>query len=111
MSVYKLVVMTTPVEGREDDYNQWYQGIHIPQVLTIPGMQGAQRFKATRSLNDRKPYPYLAIFDIETDNIAGVFAEMGRRAQANEITRCDAVDPNSYVVTYEALGPRTQARS
>jgi len=39
-----LIVFTNPVEGRDDEYNDWYTNTHLPDVLKIPGITGAQRF-------------------------------------------------------------------
>ena len=30
-----LVVLTNPVEGREDEYNEWYSGRHLEDVLAV----------------------------------------------------------------------------
>ena len=35
MPSYKLIVMTQPVEGREQEYNDWYQGMHLPDLVSV----------------------------------------------------------------------------
>ena len=32
---------------REDEYNDWYTNTHLPEVLDIPGITAARRFKAS----------------------------------------------------------------
>lgn len=63
-----LMTLTNPVEGAEDDYNEWYSGTHLREILAVPGFVRAQRFK----LIEEQPgpagdpqYRYLAIYHIE----------------------------------------------
>jgi hypothetical protein len=35
------LVFSNPVEGREDEYNAWYDEVHLPDVQRIPGVVGA----------------------------------------------------------------------
>jgi len=42
-----LVVLTNPVAGREDDYNDWYTNRHLGDVLEVPGIVSAKRLKKT----------------------------------------------------------------
>jgi hypothetical protein len=38
-----LLVFTNPAEGREDEFHKWYDEVHIPDVLRVPGVESAQR--------------------------------------------------------------------
>lgn len=63
-----LVVMTNPVEGREDEYNEWYSGQHLADVLAVEGFVAAQRFEFAESKLSRKPPArYLAIYEVADD--------------------------------------------
>ncbi len=43
-----LAVRATVEEGREEDFNHWYNTEHIPDVLrAFPGCLGASRYKVT----------------------------------------------------------------
>jgi len=92
MSSYVLVAASSAVEGRDDDYNEWYDTIHIQDLLAIPGINSARRFEATPFGMSTPPGKYLAIYEIETDDIAGVMGELGRRAAAGEMRQSDALD-------------------
>ncbi|MDA3630739.1 hypothetical protein OU415_35305 [Saccharopolyspora sp. WRP15-2] len=71
MGRYKFVVFTKPIEGREAEYNEWYDDQHVPDVLNVPGFVAAQRFRLAS--DQRMPGPleweYLAIYEIETDDL------------------------------------------
>ena len=72
MQRYSLIVMTNPVEGRDGEYNDWYTNTHLHDVLKIPGIIGAQRFRRSDTQRDSGPFPwgYLAIYECETDDSA-----------------------------------------
>jgi hypothetical protein len=63
-----LVVLTNPVEGREDEYNEWYSGRHLEDVLAVEGFQAAQRFEWVPSkLSRNAPFKYLAIYEVDEE--------------------------------------------
>jgi hypothetical protein len=104
MPRYKMLVMTSPVEGREQEFNDWYQNIHLGQVVAVEGIKSAQRFRVCRTYKEAPAHRYLAIYDIETDNVdepvAGIVAKMG----TNDMIISDAMDPNTITVMYEEIG-------
>jgi len=64
-----LVVLTNPVEGREDEYNDWYTKTHLDDVLAVEGFRAAQRVKWVPSkLSRDAPYSYLAIYEVDEDS-------------------------------------------
>lgn len=75
MARYKLVAFSNAVEGHDAEYNEWYDGQHMPDVLAIPGFVSAERFVCV----DDGPHRYLAIYEIETDDLEGLLAEFSRR--------------------------------
>ena len=84
-----LVVFTDPVEGREADFNEWQDKVHVPDVLTIPGYLSAQRYKLSNaqfSTSGQQRSRYMTVYQIETDDLAGVFAEAGQRMASMRFT-------------------------
>ena len=88
MARYKLVAFSNSAEGRDDDYNTWYDQQHLPDLLTIPGFVSAERFLCA----DEGPQRYLAIYEIETDDFPGLLAEFQRRAGTDLMPISDALD-------------------
>lgn len=79
MARFCLVVYTKPVEDREPEYNDWYSHQHLNDLLAIPGVLSARRFKLSGTQMPNKPpssYPYLAIYDIEAENVTRFINEM-----------------------------------
>ena len=70
MGRHLLTVFTNPVEGKEDEYNEWYSNVHVQEVVTIPGFVSAQRFALSESQMGGTPsYRYLAIYEIEAPSV------------------------------------------
>jgi len=109
MSSYKMVVTTRPVDGREQEYNDWYNGIHLREVLQVIGVKSAQRFRLSRKVTpEPQPAPYLAIYEIETDDIDATVADLLERAEDGRIFVTDALAEERSCVVYEEVGPARQ---
>ena len=105
---YCLLVESAPVAGRDAEYNDWYNMQHLSDLLKIPGVVSARRFKlAGPNLRPASGLsPYLAIYEIETDNLQGVFDEIGKRRGTSAMVMSEAIDMNSiataaYEMTYD----------
>ena len=65
------VVFGNPTSPERDaEFNEWYDQTHIPEVLAVPGIISAQRFKHHQLDRDAgKPvrYSYVTIYEIEGD--------------------------------------------
>jgi hypothetical protein len=97
MAKYTFVVLTNPTPGKEEEYNEWYNKQHIPDVLNVPGMVCAQRFRLadTQMNTDGKAHRYLALYEIETEDLAGVFKELASRRGTADMVMSDAIDLKS----------------
>jgi hypothetical protein len=75
-----LVALTNPVAGREDEYNDWYDNVHLVDVLKIDGIVSARRFRVAESQHRAAPalWKYCATYELETDDISAVAKELGR---------------------------------
>jgi hypothetical protein len=69
MPRFLFLVHSNAVDGREDDYNDWYTNEHLDDVVAVEGVVSAQRFKFTgNSVADlENPHDYLAIYEIEIE--------------------------------------------
>jgi hypothetical protein len=95
MAKYTFVVLSNPTTpGQEAEYNEWYNKIHIPDVLNVPGFVAAQRFKlADSQFADGKPaHRYLALYELETDDLKGSFKELQKRVGTADMFMSDAID-------------------
>lgn len=105
MPRYKMLVLSRPIEGREDEYNDWYQNTHLKQIVAIPGFVSAQRFKIAVNMRGDDGYPYAAIYEIETDDVDGARKALEEAAINGSIERSQAFDYDSvYASIYQAFG-------
>lgn len=107
MPKYVLLVLTNAADGRDADFNDWYDQRHLPDVLDVPGMISAQRLELAPLQRKPPPYPYryAAIYNIETDDLAAVMAEMTRRSGTDAMLLSDAMDNDRKAWVYQTLGP------
>jgi hypothetical protein len=111
MRKFKLFALTTPVDGKESDFHDWYQNRHIPEILSFPGMRGAQRYKITAKLLGSDTNPWLAIYDLETDDPMAFLGALGQAAAAGKMTQTDASDMSTtYSALFEEYGERVLPR-
>lgn len=100
-----MVVETSPVDpSREDDFNDWYTNAHLPELLAVPGFVRARRFKVTGEPAEGR-HRYLAIYEIEADDLSAPLAELRTRAKAGQSTATDAVSTEhpAVVTLYELI--------
>ena len=112
MAKYTFVVLTNPTEGKEAEYNQWYNGQHIPDVLNVPGFVAAQRFKlADAQMGKNNPYKYLALYEIESDDLAGALKALQSRTGTDDMIMSDAIDlKNVGAYIFSAVAEKVQAK-
>lgn len=93
-----VVVSTRPASPeQEDEYNRWYSEVHLPEILAIPGFVGARRYRAPGTSE------YLAVYEIEGDDLQAVLAGMATGRAERTTTDALATDPPPVVTLYELL--------
>ena len=93
MAHHVLAVMSAAKDGRDAEYDQWYESTHMAEMLAIPGIVAGRRLVASPLSPGAPPARYLTEFDIDADDPRSVLAEMARRSQSGEMSMTDAVDP------------------
>ena len=113
MGNYRLVVLSNPAEGHDDEYNDWYTNNHLPDVIAIPGIIAAQRFKFQGSVTAPEAAPtfqYMAIYDIETNDLDATIRELQARPGTSAMPISDAIDINGASGSvYEVITPRIES--
>ena len=95
MQRFMLTVFSNPTAGDDDAYNDWYNNTHLKDVLSIPGIEKAQRFRTVDGNGlpgQMTEHSYLATYEILTDDLAGVLAELLRRSNTPEMHISPAID-------------------
>jgi hypothetical protein len=99
MANAKFVVLTNPVEGREDEYNDWYDNQHLADILATNGITSAQRYEVVAAPGmPASPQRYMAIYEVD-GNVGDVLAEMGKRGAEGKIRMSDSLDMSTMSMT------------
>lgn len=107
MPRFKMVALTRCIEGREDEFNDWYQNHHLPEICQFAGVLGAQRYKQAAALQGGDDRNYLAIYDIETEDLGNVLGAIGQASAAGKMTQTEAADrAGAYTVVFTEHGER-----
>ena len=75
MAKWLLVVYTDSADpSREEEFNEWYDKIHLPDVLEVPGFIRATRYVNTDT--NAGPGKFLATYEIESEDIDETMAAL-----------------------------------
>jgi hypothetical protein len=109
MRKFKLIALTTPVPGPEAAFHTWYQEHHLPEMVAFTGMLGAQRYKLTAKLTGSDDNPWLAIYDLETDDPMAFLGAVGAASAAGKLTPGNGADMGkTYTALFEEYGERVE---
>ncbi len=92
--------------NREDEYNDWYTNVHLPDVCAVDGVTGARRYKVADPSQLAPNAPaYCAVYDLEADDLGGVIGDIAARATDGRMGISDAMamDPVPAMTIYELL--------
>lgn len=111
MPRYTYAVLTNPVEGKEDEFNEWYTNTHVHDALAVPGFVSAQRFQLADAQRGAAPFPwrYFAIYEIETDDLQQTIDALAERYNTPDMVISEALHPERLGLIFEAMGPRLEA--
>lgn len=113
MANHVFVVFTNPVEGKETTYNDWYDNRHLPDVLDVPGFVSAQRLRLSDTQRAAGPFPwrYLALYEIETDDLAGTLATLGARSGTSAMVLSDALAEQRQAWVFDPISSLTKTKT
>lgn len=76
---YFMIAQTTPVEGREKEFNDWYDNVHLAEVLELPGFEAAQRYEVA---SGKAPFAYYAVYTVEADDTKEIWQRAAALAKS-----------------------------
>lgn len=100
MAKFVMVVQSKAVEGRDEEYNRWYDSDHLADILSLPGVKSGRRFDFDSAMMGAPGLPYLALYEIEADDSASVIAAMGQLATSGKMSQSDSLDAPASVLWF-----------
>lgn len=71
-----LVEASCAEPAREDEFNEWYNYVHLPDVLETPQIVSAVRYENIDPADGQGKY--LTTYEVEADDLQAAFAESER---------------------------------
>lgn len=87
----------------EAEYHAWYDGAHLRQVLGVDGVVSARRFAPVGHDG-----PFVAIYEIEADDLQAVVAALRGASRPGDVPPSDVMqtDPPPTVRLFETITTR-----
>ncbi len=105
-----VLVLTEPVEGREDEFNDYYEDLHLDEVLQTTGWRTAQRYRLIDQAGQACPLPYLAVYEAESVEGKSAIKTMNETRSGRQ--QSDALDRRTAGAwVFEAIGPEHERES
>lgn len=103
------VVLSNPAAGREDEFNEWYDTVHIPELLAVPGMLSATRY----ALHEAAIYhvegavapehKYMCVYEMEGD-VDTIMGEIRKAVADGRVHMSDSLDLPSSRLSFWTRG-------
>jgi hypothetical protein len=97
MATHLMIFNSDAKPGREADYADWYEKVHLPQIVALPGVGTGRMFEATEDSPSRPAGAFTAVYEV--DDPALVFQGIGRLRDSGEMIMTDAIDSASVKVS------------
>jgi hypothetical protein len=91
--------------AREEEFNRWYDTVHVPDVLETPGILRSTRFRSDEPIEGHGKY--LAIYEVETEDIQQTVSRFGEiiTEKWNQGRMSELLAPDLYVAFFKHIGP------
>jgi hypothetical protein len=102
-----MYVETMPVSpDREAEYHQWYNDVHLPEIVSIDGFVSARRFAPIDENG-----PFIAIYELDTDDLEAAKKRLFALGQSGQMSSLELVqtDPPPVPRVYREIGSLTKA--
>jgi hypothetical protein len=93
-----FIVWSTPHAGREDEFNQWYDEVHLPDSVANGSFTAMHRYEAVGA--GYRAAPFLSIAEADYGSEAEAWASV--RPKANALHRAKRID-DLYRVDYAIM--------
>ena len=82
-----LLVESRPsAPERAAEFNEWYESVHMPEVLALDSFVSARRFRPVRPGE-----PYVAVYEIDADDVTAAAKGVFAAAQSGAFNMSDSM--------------------
>jgi hypothetical protein len=103
-----VLVFSAPASpDREDEYNQWYDDVHLKEVLAVDGFVDGRRYELDPD-QPRPPapgtplavQPYVAVYEVEAEQVSDAAAALAAALPSMHMSSAISLDPRPTTVYY-----------
>lgn len=108
------VVFSNPVPGKDDEFNDWYDNVHIPELLRVPGMLSATRYALQEAAiyhvegGAMPEHKYMCVYEMEGD-VDEIMGKIRKSVAQGQIHMSDSLDLASARVSFWRRGKTIHA--
>jgi len=96
MAKAMFLAWASPVDdASESEFNAWYDGTHVPQLrAAIPAITAVHRYRVADvpGVGASPAHRYLAVYELDTDDVAGAMAALGAASADGRIEMTATMD-------------------
>ena len=105
MATFHVLIFTTPAEGRDEEFHEWYENTHLDEVLATAGFSAARRFELGAGVGLDMPNSHLAVYETEGESAQEVLDRLNSTRDQRNMS--DAIDGSQVAIwVYSPLGPQ-----
>ena len=102
-----LAVYTNPSDpSRDEEFNSWYNEVHLPDVLAVDGFVAATRFRVASAGvggDGEVPHRYVALYEIESDDPHATLEALVAAAPHMRMSDVLEMDPMPGLAIFERI--------
>jgi hypothetical protein len=110
---YILIVYSNAADGKHEEFNAWYNEVHLPDVLALPNFTSARRFKLIDfKLDEEAPTPahqYVAYYHLRCDDPDQALGDLRDRVLTGRMLMSETMAADFQAVAYEAVSEHMEA--
>ncbi len=92
MPKFKMLILSNPVGDRDEEFNRWYDDVHLADVFRVEGVTGAERYR----FRSGEGWKYLAIYELDCDDPVAVEQKLLALAGTDAMPLSEAFDLSHY---------------
>ena len=97
---FMMLALTEAADGREDEYDAWYDNHHMGEVASVPGFTAGQRLKLHSVVGGDFPGRNLALFTMDARDLAGAGAALQGLGAANLTKTTSSLPDKTFAAIY-----------
>jgi hypothetical protein len=102
-----MIVFANAKPGRDEEFARWYDDVHLPDVLGVPGFVSGRRFALSEhQMFGSQEHRYVMLYEIEGDVASAIEA---LKKASPSFAHSDAMALDARVVVVEPGGPEKTA--